>query len=69
MIDSPCKPCPVCGKQPDWHGSMIIPGNESISCNVTDSCPDDYFGFSTGYLPVAAAIAAWNAAVDERLGQ
>ena len=59
-----CLPCPKCGHQPTWHGSMIRDA-ESIGCNWEGHCPEDSFDFSTGYLPVEEAIAAWNAAVTK----
>lgn len=57
-----CLNCPVCGHQPEWMPSMIKEA-EAIGCNLSDHCPEDYFGFDTGYLPDEEAVAKWNAAV------
>lgn len=59
-----CKPCPVCGRQPTWHPSMIRDA-ESIGCNWEDHCPEvGSFDFTTEYLPVDQAVSQWNTAVE-----
>lgn len=62
----PCKLCPVCGHQPNFSPSMIR-NAESVGCNWEEHCPENSFDFTTQYLPIDEAIAAWNAAVDAHI--